>query len=551
MAMAEVYYPDVVSAPMDDPSSVSLPRAPPPSPEMQPRGSGGNKFEFPANKWEGIGLDLTRNSFVFDEETEGGEIVEDCYHPEQRKPHEKQAQRSGSLDEEDESYYAYSPRKRVCCAGNSRLSEGYAHTVTAAASSSYATSSLASSGFGSFHDNFSQGGVGVGVAVVGGNGGVIGLDAGVLNGTLDPALPTVDLSARHHHPRMQSKPHLIPPRPDVMEGGAVLMRDPFSPSYLLSNNEDFGEQRNAFSHSFDLHTTHPHLPHSFETTQLPKVRPGRSRTLDVTSLQKTLIPPPESLSGTDLDGSQRKRKVSIKRKNPEEIENDSLQFSFDYSYSSTGSMGESDWVLVDQQIEGVCPMEKKPCGEHHSTKLLHPFLFNGNSLVGTLRKNHQIDASQGIVMSSSFSPFLNDSIEHGLKEEGPVGSSPAHEQIQAASSMGLDRKEDCFEEAETMEMEVEPSSNMSSDNIIQSSNIQHTCPANSQLLLRPHPPASQAAVSSGDSPGLLSIPSRHSCMEGFLFQNNRVGGLWCSDKSGECIQMDSETETKVSMSKSL
>ena len=550
MAMAEVYYPDVISAPMDDSSSVSLPRAPPPSPEVQPRGLS-NKFEFPASKWEGIGLDLTRNSFAFDEESEGG-ASETCFRSDHMKSHEMQARHSDLDEDEDESYYAYSPRKRVCCASNNLLSEGHAHTITAASLSCCGASSLASSGFGSFHDNILQEG-GVGVAVVGG-GGVVGLDAGILNGTLDPALPTVDLSACHHnHSQAHSKPHLIPPRPDVVEGGAVLMRDPFSPSYFSSHGEDLSEQQqqqNSFSHSFDLHATHPHLPQSFETTQLPRVRPGRSRTLDVTSLQKTLAPPPESLSETDLDGSQRKRKISIKRKNPEEIENDPLQFSFDYSYSSTGSTGESDWVLVDRQMEGVCPLEKKPCGGHHSGKQVHPFLFNGNSLAGTLQQHQQLEVSQGTALSPSVSPFLGENLESKLEEVRAVCGSPTHEQLQAASSMGMG-KTDRLEEMETTEMEVEPSLGTGSDSTTQSSNFQHTCVTVSQRLLRPCPPKSQEAGSGGNSPGLLSIPSRRSCMEGFLYQNYRTGGLWSSDRNGECIQMESEAETKINMSKSL
>ena len=123
----------------------------------------------------------------------------------------------------------------------------------------------------------------------------------------------------------------------------------------------------TLSHSYDLHKMHPHLPQSFETTQLPEVRPSRSRTLDSSS-PSAYDNPPRSRSQTldanynNDDPNQRRRKISIKRKNPEEGDADpSLQFSFEYSYSSTGSSGESDWLMVDCKAEPARPMEKKAC----------------------------------------------------------------------------------------------------------------------------------------------------------------------------------------------
>ena len=515
MAIAEVYYPNAMSMPVDD-SSISFPRAPPPSPEMQPRGLS-RIFEFPASKLEGIGVDLRRNTFAFDEERSD----ENCHYPTRRKLCESIFPDS---DPYEDDYIACSPRKRVCCASSMALPED--HMITTM-SSSGDTSSLASSGFGSFHDVSRRG---MESAAVGG----IGLDMNITNGTQDPGMFSEGL-------RVQSKPHFIPPRTD---GGAVVMRDPFSPSYFTDDNY----AQNMLSRSFDLYATHPHLPHSFETTQLPEVRPGRSRTLDTASLHKTLLPCPQAPPEYNLEVSQRKRKVSVKRKNPDESENDPLQFSFDYSYSSTGSSGENDWVLVDRQPEGIWPLEKKPCSGDQSFILApsmqqQPYVFNNHQLFGhsAEKASAPLEVPRSITISPSFSPFVKVDVLGQHEVETSKDSTPTQRQ---AMDVGLDLG--CSEEAEKMEMEDESESFQ-----------QHNGMVELPLVLRPHPPGFQMGVAAavttgqGQAPGLLSIPARHSCMEGFLHQQSKSARWWGTDRDGEQVLMDGETEARLSLSKSL
>lgn len=507
--MAEVYYPDVISQPVEDSTSASFPRAPPPSPEMQPRGLG-NIFEIPASKFDGIGLDLRRNSFSFDCDDDKMGGGNDNYTT-RRKAHSCLFQDSDLYEEDDISC---SPRKRVCCANNFLSLENH----TTISSASCGENSFTSSGFGSYGDASFEGGAAGGYEFK--TRVHVGKDAQNIGRPLSSHLSPDSM--------LLSKPQVMVPRVDE---GVAVMRDPFSPSYY---NED--HLQNAMSRSFDLHATHPHLPLSFETTQLPAVRPGRSRTLDTASLQKTLPPPPPhsdraSSSETNLDPSQRRRKISVKRKNPEESENDPLQFSFDYSYSSTGS-GENDWVLVDRKPEGVWPSEKKPCGGDHFSILSHsrlqPYVFNGDS-----RPAPPLDVPN----IPSFSNHKTRSEYSSVNASG----NPLH-QHNMENSMGFN-----LEDGEKMETDASTGSGPGIANLPLSNNSMAVSPS---ALLRPHRPPGGNLFGGSGGVDLLGVPSRHSCMEGFLHQQSR-NGWWGAENTEEQVHMDTEVDIRLNFSKSL
>lgn len=541
MAMAEVFLPEVLSTTVED-LSISFPRAPPPSPEMQPRGNSG-VFEIPASKFEGIGLDLRRDTFPLDEE-------EEDEHPlHLRKQLGSSSVPFGNssmfseLDIYEDDFVACSPRKRVCCAASTTVPRD--HMITTFPSSQ--ANSLASSGFGSLHD----------IAHKEEEGANFGM--GFTNGTgadSMSAFPMIFSSG----PQIQSKPHLIPPR---SEGGIPTLREPpfivtptVSPLHApLSDLADDHHHYNLLSRSCDLHTTHPHLPHSFEATQLPEARPTRSRTLDSASLHKTLLPCPQT-SEDNQDTGQRKRKVSIKRKNPEESESDSgLQFSFDYSYSSTGSSGESDWVLVDMQTESSWPLEKKACSVHHSSVLAHSmqhqYAFDSSAGPSSSSSARTMGIGSGgreragaidmppqdATISSPFSQFLNSNVQLEMGVSKAEDNTPTQHQCMDLSAMTMDwgrQSEDMEVDLAAMDcgnnMRTTLAGSHDSDNTIMS-----------PVLLRPHLQYPQAS-GGGHTHELLPVPVRHSCME------SRSVSFWRSQKE---VQLDTDMETRLNLSKSL
>ena len=325
MAMAEVFIPDIAGC--DDHLNGGYPRAPPPSPEMQPRNHG-RVFEIPASKFEGIGigLDLRRNTFPLDDDDESPlGAVAMSYNMEEIERGSPSVHLR-DFDDEDTSLPG-SPQKKVCCSPCTLPNE----LLTTSFPSSSNQDSLASSGFGSYQLpplHISTGGLG-------------GFHS-------NPG----SLSSSSGSPYIRSSRLGPQTSPQFVTGGSSSI----APYPVTTPHYD----DTLLSRSYDLHSIHPHLPRSFETTQLPEVRPSRSRTLDSTAHHPFIPEPPNALTAHE-DPNHRRRKISIKRKNPEDEEDSNLQFSFEYSYSSTGSSGEADWVMVDCKAESSWPTGKKAC----------------------------------------------------------------------------------------------------------------------------------------------------------------------------------------------
>lgn len=352
MAMAEVYlFPELTG----EDHLTPFPRAPPPSPEMQPR-SHSHVFEIPASKFEGIGLDLRRNTFPLDEEDESPFSA--CHLSAMGYGNRENV--SNLRESDDDASFPGSPQKRVCCSPCTLPSD---FMTTSFPSSN--PDSLISSGFGSYQ-------------------------APPLHDTIleEETSSLAGFRNRGGSGSHSNSPLYFDSRPahDQQTSPQLITRG-IGTTTLGSAAPGLSSDGTLLSRSFDLHNMHPHLPQSFETTQLPEVRPTRSRTLDSTSpshdlalahIQTTL----DASYGRE-DSNQRRRKVSIKRKNPDENDADpSLQFSFEYSYSSTGSSGESDWVMVDCNVEPSWPMEKKACCVGDDPSSLSIPHFSAASLMG-------------------------------------------------------------------------------------------------------------------------------------------------------------------------
>ena len=357
MAVADVYLPEMAG----EDHLIAFPRAPPPSPEMQPRNHS-RVFDIPASKFEeigrggeGMGLDLRRNTFPFEEEAEN-----DIPHLGAVLGYGCGSKRSDSAvhfkdcndDDGNALLDAGSPQKRVCCSPSTLPAN---MMTTAFPSSNH--DSLVSSGFGSFQP--------LGNSVSGAGDDSTGfLNCSATGSHSGSNSPSYFSSIRS----LQTSPHLIA---QTQESSTHTLRPPTDPSSA------------CLSRSYDLHTIHPHLPHSFEATQLPQVRTSRSRTLDSASQEAhaRMLDSHYGARGEGEDPTQRRRKVSIKRKNPDEDESDpNLQFSFEYSYSSTGSSGESDWVMVDRKMEPGWPLGKKACCA--SDPIRREFAVGGVALQG-------------------------------------------------------------------------------------------------------------------------------------------------------------------------
>lgn len=366
MAMAEIFLPELSGS--DD----HYPRAPPPSPEMQPRNHA-RVFEIPASKFEGIGLDLRRNTFPLDEDDESPFGAHHMVYDD-----EKRESPVHLRDYDDDNSLPGSPQKRVCCSPCT-LPSGFLTTAFPSSNQD----SLVSSGFGSLQQPFHSSG-------------------GATGSWSNSGAPFFSSS----RPYPLTNPHLVTERVTMQASADLCTPAPLYPVTTPSSDNTL------LSRSYDLHSIHPHLPHSFEATQLPEVRPSRSRTLD-----SSYVPQLEEVLDVNSgeDPNQRRRKISVKRKNPDECgEDDSnLQFNFEYSYSSTGSSGEADWVMVDCKVESSWPMGKKACcaDDPSSVAVSHRQRFGGSPLPfsgGGLfvpRLNPLDLSSSG--SSTGFSPFAN------------------------------------------------------------------------------------------------------------------------------------------------
>ena len=539
--MADVFIPET-----SDDHLTPYPRAPPPSPEMQPRSRNHQLFEIPASKFEGIGLDLRRDTFPLDDEEESplaGFHVHSSFSPKQR------TSPSSPTALDDDSLLG-SPHKRVCCSLNT-LPSG--HVTTAFPSSN----SHVSSGFGSYQ-SFLSGSI-------------------PMEGTND-TLGFTDQSASHSQsPYFNSRPHqnssslLVPNKDNSLADGETsdsatpTLFPPTSPSHFLSR-------------SYDLHSIHPHLPHSYETTQLPEVRPTRSRTFGSHSPSHEVTRPRSQTLDTFYgeDPNLRKRKVSIKRKNPDENDSDaSLQFCFDYSYSSTGSSGESDWVVVDQSVESNWPIEKKACcADDPSAVAISSQQEFGTSLssvspskqkgsFSTLAAGRWEDGSlfmpslqktllypesmqQAQPSNTGMSALNNISPLHftGSEEMGVAGvrmDTPTTQQgnLPSMESMECEGRLDSLECM--MDCEQLPS------NTSITSNMPHLATqVNSGPIMRLHPGAPPT------QPNPQQLTLRHSCVEEYLQaahnlpQESVLGGF-----SGDQFKLEVDLDSRLNLSKSL
>ena len=150
-----------------------------------------------------------------------------------------------------------------------------------------------------------------------------------------PHSPTVPMPRPHvHHHHHHSSPQQVSSLPN----GCSSNRHGDPPHPLLDSDVNPEESLPFHSRSHEMHTLHPHLPRSFDTA---RVSGGQPRVYG-TSVQD--------------EPTQRRRKISLKRKNDELGFDSNLDFSFEYSYSS--SSGDSDWVVLDQSS---CPLGKKVC----------------------------------------------------------------------------------------------------------------------------------------------------------------------------------------------
>ena len=317
MAMAEVYRPE-----SDDRLS-PFPRAPPPSPEAQHRTLGG-VFELPSSIFDkGFGIDLRRRDFDFSEN-------EDDYDPSplpQPSTVRRSSPKRAALSDTDDSDCEQpgSPMKRMCnepsTMPNSFELHGFQQISLTSRSTGYGLlQSVSTDEIKVAIPNFSE------LAAFNSHSPHV-----CSQSHSQSTSPT--LLQQHPH---QSSPCSIPPR---SSGSVTPTHQPTTQSHDSSH---------LLSKSFDLHNVQSHFPGHIEVTPPPpEVRPTRSRTLD-TSIYAQESP------------AIRTRKVSLKRNFGELDTEQSLQFPFDYSYSSTGSSGESDWVVIENDMSSY-PQGKKAC----------------------------------------------------------------------------------------------------------------------------------------------------------------------------------------------
>lgn len=550
MAMAKVFLPELSTGGEED-LSISFPRAPPPSPEMQPQGHG-ELFEIPASKFEGIGLDFKRTTFPLGEEDDDDD---DCPIQLLKKLGVSCGPSGGFSDVlcgdvPEDDVLACSPRKRVCCSQNTTLLAD--HMVTFPSSSN--RNSLASNGFGTYNGKEERG---------------VNFTVGFANGTGGDTMMPTGSSLFSSSVQMQTRQHLIPPKidsvPPILEDLVTTSSSTTTTTFPLhtspAGSTDDGHY-SLLSRSCDLHTTHPHLPHSFEATQLTEISSTLSHALNSTPLHETLAPK-QPTPENDQDSGQRKRKISIKRKNPEESDSDSsvLQFSFDYSHSSTGSNGESDWVFVERQTESSWSLGRKLCSAIHPSALAHSiqpqhYAFDASSAPSAIsalggggggRESERVGLVEEPCNVRITSPFLDMCTRPDVDVSRAEENTPIQNEV-VESAMMMDWRRPSVD-MERMDMEVDHTSMECSSNVrtLVVSQDDNNAAGMFPLVLRPHlqcPPPSE-----GHLHDLLPVPTRHSYVEGFLDQQGRSEGLWF-DGDGE--QLDAASmEARLTLSKSL
>ena len=338
MAMAEVFIPERKT----DDTFTAFPRAPPPSPELQPRGLK-SIFEIPASKFEGA-LDLRMKDFDFTETSPimSGEVAGFPLngHSLLNTKLSGYNGRSPAIEEEEsdwDSMHPGSPKKRPCSSPSVLPNSFEIHEFYRSGSMDSRSSSLY------VHPG----------SVSSCDGIVSNLSESHSHSTNCHQSHSSSNSPQHFTSTQPQHSCPIPQRPGQLPSSLSGSATPthasqLSPEHTLTNSHQ------QLSRSFDLHNVHPHLPLTFDTVQLPEVRPMRAHTLGATTY--------------DDDANLRKRKVSLKRRK-EDIDSDpSLQFSFEYSYSSTGSSGDSDWVVVEHEASSY-PQGKKACCQDTPTSV--------------------------------------------------------------------------------------------------------------------------------------------------------------------------------------
>ena len=540
MALAKVFLPELLlTTGGGEDLSVSFPRAPPPSPEMQSQGHN-ELFEIPTSKFEGIRLDLKRTSFpLADEEDDYPvQLLEKLGFDSVPLDDFPEMFPGGDIHEDD--ILACSPRKRVCCASNTTITTH--RTVTTFPSSSSDTRSLVSNGFGSYKDNHHRK-----------EKRTTNISMGFADTSGDNLMMSTAPTFLSSSAQILTSPHITPPK---IEGVMPILKDSVKPAIPFpihtSSSGTTGDcHHQLLSHSSDLHTTHPHLPHSFEATQLVEACSTLSHTLNSTSLHEALLPNQQALE-SNQDAGQRKRKISIKRKNPEEDDNDSaLQFSFDHSHSSTGS--ESDWVLVEKQTDSNRSSEKKACSAIHPVVLAHSlreqhYSFDGSTTPSAINAEIVKPVEEPCDLRI-MTPFLDTGIRHEVDVSRVEENVAVRNQVmESAMMMDLGRQ---WEDMEKMETEVHHTSMECCSNMPTLSSIAHDTNAATvyPCMLRPHPPC--PLEFEGYLHDLLSVPTRHSYVDGFLHQPSKSEELWWLNGNGEQVLLDSNMDTRLALSKSL
>ena len=285
MAMAEVFIPDTSLSAIgdDDP----YPRAPPPSPEFQPK-TLGSIFEIPTSKFEMAGRSspplspVADNSFNFTipQVNHNGALVSDPDSPPS----------PGSPD--------------------NGLHVSHDHSPEAADLQPSALHSSETSGYIPIPSH--------------------------------SHLPEPS-NLYSHSPPLLTNLSLSPQKVMRLSNGysRSLNHTPLQP---LSPNVPSSNSLRSLSRSLELPSLHPDLSQTLNATALPNHRSSYHQNLE--------------LGYGDEDPSHRRRKVSLKRKNEEVGLDPNLEFSFEYSYSSSSGDSTDSWVVIDPSNY---PLGKKAC----------------------------------------------------------------------------------------------------------------------------------------------------------------------------------------------
>lgn len=360
MAMAEVFIPDT-SLPAigdDDP----YPRAPPPSPEFQPK-TFANLFELPTSKFETSGRSVSPlspaadNSFSFTtpQVNHNGVVVSDTDSPPS----------PASLDN---GLYDHSPEATDVQPSGLLSSEA--------------------SGFIPIpsHHHFPE-----------------------TSNVCSHSPPSLtNLSIHHLSPQKMA--------PFTNGYSKSLNHTPVQP---LSPNVPSSNSLRSLSRSLELPSLHPHLSQTLDATHLPNHRSAHHQNLE--------------LGYEDEDPSHRRRKVSLKRKNEEVGLDPNLEFSFEYSYSSSSGDSTDSWVVIDSSNY---PLGKKACCQDLQNNVLsrawlpplqkhHPSHPGVGSVSAT--SGSSLPATTNAVLSTTVSPAPAPThLQRPASAEFHIGSYPGH-----------------------------------------------------------------------------------------------------------------------------